>query len=171
MDIHPLLERFGAAAAACNSTAFAALFTDDGAYDDGFFGLHRGREAIAAMLVRFHVGGEQFCWQFHEPLASDTLAYTRYVFSYRSKEPESAGSLVVFEGMARLQLRGGLIADYAEVFDRGLAFVQLGYAEPRVHKLLGRYVQGWRNSETAQAHLRWREAHAVAAAPPRAGGG
>lgn len=158
MDIHPLLERFGAAAAACDSAAFAALFTEDGVYDDGFFGLHRGREAIAAMLVRFHVGGEQFRWQFHEPLASDTLAYTRYVFSYRSKEPESAGAPVVFEGMARLRLRGGLIADYAEVFDRGLAFVQLGYAEPRVHKLLGRYVQGWRDSEAVREHLRWREA-------------
>lgn len=158
MDIHNLLDRFGAAAAACDSAAFAALFTEDGAYDDGFFAQHRGREAIAAMLARFHVGGEQFRWQFHEPLASDTLAYTRYVFGYRSKEPESAGALVVFEGMARLRLSNGLIADYAEVFDRGMAFVQLGYAEPRVHKLLGRYVQGWRGGEVVREHLRWREA-------------
>lgn len=160
MDIQNLLGRFGAAAAACNTAAFAALFTEDGCYDDGFFGLHRGREAIAAMLARFHVGGEQFRWQFQEPLASDTLAYMRYVFSYRSKEPESLGRLVVFEGMARLRLRGDLIADYAEVFDRGMAFTQLGYAEPRVHKLLGRYVQGWRDSEAVREHLRWRDAAA-----------
>jgi hypothetical protein len=95
----------------------------------------------------------------------------RYVFSYRSKEPESTGSVVVFEGMARLQLRGGLIADYAEVFDRGMAFVQLGYAGPRVLKLLGRQVLAWRAGEAAQAHLRWREAHAAAAAPARVRGG
>lgn len=157
MDIENLLGRFGAHAAACDTAAFAALFTEDGAYDDGFFGLHRGRAAIAAMLARFHVGGEQFRWQFHEPLASDTLAYVRYVFSYRSKAPESAGALVVFEGMARLRLQGGLIADYAEVFDRGMAFVQLGYAEPRVHKLLARYVGAWRESEAVREHLQWRE--------------
>ena len=53
----------------------------------------------------------------------------RYCFSYVSKEPESAGQVVVFEGMARFRLEraaGGLagapgallIADYDEVFDR-----------------------------------------------------
>ena len=31
---------------------------------------------------------------------------------------------------------------YAEVFDRGVAFVQLGYETGRVRKLLDRYVAG-----------------------------
>lgn len=152
-----ILQTFTRAAAAGDRHAFAALFTPDGCYDDGFFGLHRGRDAIGAMLDRFHDGGERFRWQFHEPLANETLGYARYTFSYRARQPESAGRLIVFEGMARLRLHDGLIADYAEVFDRGLAFVQLGYETPRLRKLLDRYAQGWRDSEAAQRHVAWRE--------------
>ena len=45
---------------------FASLFTPDGC-----FGTHQGREAIAAMLERFHVGGERFEWQFLEPVCTE----------------------------------------------------------------------------------------------------
>lgn len=161
MDIDVLLTRFGAAAAAGDGTAFAALFTPDGRYDDGFFGVHEGRASIAAMLERFHVGGEDFRWQFLEPLGNGTLAYFRYIFSYRSKVPESAGQLVVFDGMARLRLQDGLIADYAEVFDRGVAFVQLGFSAPHVHRLLTRSADQLRGGALVQGHLRWRDARAA----------
>ena len=154
MDFVNLLRRFADAAARADTAGFAALFTPEGCYDDGFFGVHRGRAAIAAMLARFHEGGEAFRWQFDEPLADARIGYARYLFSYRSKQPESAGRLIVFEGMARLAFDGALIADYAEVFDRGVAFVQLGFAEPRIAKLLARYAQP---NERVRAHLAWRE--------------
>ncbi|MCW5634385.1 MAG: nuclear transport factor 2 family protein [Rubrivivax sp.] len=157
-----LLAAFEAASATRDVQRFAALFTPEGRYHDGFFGTHQGRDAIAAMLERFHVGGERFAWQFLEPVANESMGYARYCFSYVSKEPESAGQLVVFEGMARLKLEGGpdgtlLIADYDEVFDRGLAFVQLGYAGERVVKLLERFAESFRASPAVQAHLAWRE--------------
>ncbi|HEX6018226.1 MAG TPA: nuclear transport factor 2 family protein [Burkholderiaceae bacterium] len=149
------LERFATAVAAGDAEGFAALFTADGRYDDGFFGMHRGRTEIVAMLDRFHAGGEAFRWQFLEPLADERIGYARYLFSYRSKQPESPGRLIVFEGMSRFVFGGdGLIADYAEVFDRGVAFVRLGYAEPRVAKLLARYAQP---NERVRDHLTWRE--------------
>lgn len=155
MDFPDLLDRFASAAAAGDARRFAALFTPEGSYDDGFFGVHRGRTAIAAMLERFHAGGEAFRWQFAEPLADARIGYARYVFSYRSKQPESRGRLIVFEGMSRFAFGSdGLIADYAEVFDRGVAFVRLGYAEPRVAKLLARYAQP---NERVRDHLTWRE--------------
>lgn len=160
MPFEALLQAFTNAVATGDRKTFVSLFTPDGAYDDGFFGLHRGREAIGAMLDRFHEGGEMFRWQFFDPLASDALGYARYTFSYRSKQPESSGQLIVFEGMSRLRLEGGLIADYAEVFDRGMAFVQLGYETPRVRKLLDRYAREWRASERVQQHLAWREGQA-----------
>ena len=131
-----LLNRFTTAVAARDCEGFAALFTPQGCYDDGFFGLHQGRQAIAEMLDRFHVGGEDFFWQFHEPAQAGDIAYARYCFSYRSREPESAGQTITFEGIARFRLRDGLIEDYTEIFDRGVAFVQLGYATERVRKLL-----------------------------------
>jgi hypothetical protein len=174
MSFVSLLGAFEAAATR-DTARFAALFTPEGRYHDGFFGTHQGRAAIAAMLERFHVGGERFAWQFFEPVANEvagevaseiangSLGYARYCFSYVSKEPESAGQLVVFEGMARFRLEGGLIADYDEVFDRGMAFVQLGYAGERVVKLLKRYAQAWRESPRAREHVAWREQQALRA--------
>ena len=161
MSFQDLLDRFATAVAAADIQGFAALFTPDGCYHDGFFGLHQGREQIAAMLQRFHVGGEAFAWQFLEPLSSETAGYARYLFSYRSREPESAGRLIVFEGMARLRLHDGRIADYTEVFDRGLAFTQLGYAGARVLKLLGRYAAEAQAGDATRAHLAWRGARGL----------
>jgi hypothetical protein len=153
-----ILDRFAAAVAAQDSQGLAALFTFDGCYDDGFFGAHRGRDAIAAMLDRFHVGGEAFCWQFEEPVAQAGLGYASYCFSYRSREPDSVGELVVFDGVARFRLRDGLIAQYDEVFDRGMAFAQLRYPETRIRKLLDRYAAAFRASPTVQRHLAYRDA-------------
>lgn len=161
MRFESILERFAAAVAARDTSGFAALFTPDGCYDDYFFGRHEGRDAIAAMLDRFHVGGEAFHWQFVDPLQAGGLAYASYVFSYRSREPESAGGIVVFEGMSRLRLRDGLIADYRETFDRGVAFVQLGYETARIRKLLDRYAGGLVASPAVRRHLASREAAGI----------
>ena len=153
MDFDEILHRFSAAVAAHDSTGLAALFTPDGCYDDCFFGRHRGRDEIAAMLDRFHVGGEAFFWEFRNPLSDGASGYAGYLFSYRSKEPESAGRTIVFEGIARFTLRDGLIARYEEAFDRGVAFSQLGYATERIGKLLGRYARDLGQREEVAAHL------------------
>lgn len=158
MDFGTTLEGFAAAVAAHDSRGLAALFTPAGCYDDYFFGAHHGRDAIAAMLDRFYEGGEAFFWQFDDPVSGDGLGYASYCFSYRSREPGSAGELVVFEGIARFRLRDGLIAHYGEVFDRGVAFVQLGYETARVAKLLDRYRNGFRSSAKVARHLESREA-------------
>lgn len=161
MSFESILEQFTRAVAAHDSAGLAALFTEDGCYDDGFFGEHHGRAAIAAMLDRFYVGGEDFFWQFLEPVSAGGLGYARYCFSYRSREPESAGQVIVFEGMARFRLQDGRIAHYTEVFDRGVAFVQLGYQTPRVRKLLDRYADGMRRGPVADAHLSARRSRAA----------
>ena len=157
METFPaLLARFAAAATARDSRGLAALFAPDGCYDDYFFGPHAGRDAIAAMLERFHVGGEDFRWQFDDPVCDGRTGYAGYRFSYRSKEPESAGRTIVFEGIARFTLRDGLIERYAEVFDRGVAFTQLGYADARIVKLLARYAKAFVEGDAAREHLAWR---------------
>lgn len=158
MDFDTLLARFSRAAQTHDCEGLAALFTPEGVYDDYFFGAHAGRADIAAMLERFHVGGEAFCWEFVEPARAGDIGYAGYVFSYRSREPESAGRLIVFEGMARFRLQDGLIAHYSEVFDRGVAFSQLGYATERTAKLLARYAKGLHADPRVARHLERRQA-------------
>lgn len=148
-----MLAAFGGAVAARDGAALAALFTEDGVYDDPLFGAHAGREAIAAMLERFHVGGEDFFWTFDEVLVHGDLGYASYAFSYRSREPESAGRTVVFEGMARFRLRDGRIAHYGEQCDRGVAFAQLGYAPERIGRLAARFARAATDTPAVLRHL------------------
>ena len=159
MDIGTVLDRLAAAAMAGDAEGFAGLFSEDGIYDDFFFGPHRGRKAIAGMLERFSDGGEAFCWQFTEPIAGMGLAYATYAFSYRSKEPESAGRVIAWEAMVRLRLSpDGLITHYAECFDRGGAFTALGYHPDRIAKLLARYTATAFKSPSLKEHLGYRKA-------------
>jgi len=168
MTFETLLARFSAAVQAHDSSGLAALFTPDGVYDDYFFGRHTGRPEIAAMLDRFHVGGERFCWEFVEPACTGDLGYARYCFSYLSREPGTEGRLVMFDGIARMQLRDGLIADYAEAFDRGMAFAQLGYPPERIAKLAARYAAALHASPSAARHLEEVRAARLGGAPPSA---
>jgi len=165
MAFDALLARFSAAVQAHDSQGLAALFTPDGVYDDHFFGRHTGRPEIAAMLDRFHVGGERFCWEFLEPACAGDLGYARYCFSYLSREAGTEGRLVMFDGIARMRVRDGLIADYAEAFDRGMAFAQLGYAPERIAKLAARYAAGLHASPMAARHLEVRAARLAGASP------
>jgi hypothetical protein len=152
-DFPELLGRFAGLVEGNDGAGFAALFAPDGVYEDYFWGAHRGRAAIAAMLGRFHQGGEQFRWEFSEPLGDGRIGYARYRFSYRSRVPESAGQPIVFEGMSRVLINEGLIEHYAEVFDRGVAFVQLGYAPGKVTRLLEKYAATQNAEPGFRAHV------------------
>lgn len=129
MPFEDLLSRFAEAVRANDGAGLAALFTADGIYEDGFFGPHQGPSAIAAMLQRFHDGGRDYWWEFLEPLAAGDLGYASWRFSYASRRAGNEGAPVLFEGISRFRLRGGKIAHYFEVFDRGLALSQQGYPE------------------------------------------
>jgi hypothetical protein len=148
-----LLETFSACADANDGEGLARLFTPDGTYDDYFFGAHSGRPAIAAMLGRFHEGGMDYRWEFFEPLSDARLGYVRYRFSYRSKVPGSEGKPIAFEGMSVFHLRDGLIERYSEMFDRGVAFVQLGFAPGKVARLLEKYAEAQNAQPEFRAHL------------------
>jgi len=148
-----LLATFAARAEANDGAGFAALFTPGATYEDYFFGAHTGHAEIAAMLGRFFEGGEHYRWEFHEPLSDGRTAYARYRFSYRSKVPESAGRPIAFEGMCRMLLKDGLIEHYAEVFDRGVAFVQLGFPAGKVARLLEKYAAAQNATPGFRPHM------------------
>ena len=131
-----VLTSFVDAVPANHGRRLAMLFTKDGIYEDGFFGVHVGRSAIAAMLQRFHDTGSSYLWEFVDPVSSGAVGYVRFRFSYASRLPESIGRPVLFEGISCFQFRGELIAHYSEAFDRGVALTQLGFPAERIRRSL-----------------------------------
>lgn len=149
-----LLAAFTAAIVANDGAGLGALFTAQGVYADEFFGAHRGRAAIAEMLQRFHDTGSDYRWDFFEPIRDGTTGYARFVFSYRSRLPDSADTPVVFAGMSQFRFaEGGLIAHYREVFDRGVALAQQHFSAERLHRVVARAAAALRDTPEAQAHL------------------
>jgi hypothetical protein len=152
-DFPALLDRFAAAVVANDGAGLAALFTEDGTYDDGFFGAFTGRPAIAAMLQRFHDTGRDYRWDWSEPLSDGRTGYASWRFSYASRLPGCEGRPVMFEGMSRFLFRGDLIAHYAEAFDRGVALVQLAMPPDRIARILEKAAAEQNATPEARPHF------------------
>jgi limonene-1,2-epoxide hydrolase len=138
MDFPALLQAFAKAVQANDGAGLAALFAEDGVYDDGFFGPYQGRPAIAAMLQHFHDGGRDYWWEFEAPVCDGTDGYAQWRFSYASRLAGCEGRPVLFEGMSRFTLKDGQIMLYREMFDRGLALSQLNFVPERLARIVAK---------------------------------
>ncbi len=122
-----LLDRFTAAVESGDDDAFAALFCENGAYDDIFYGEFRGRDRLAEMLrEHFHGHARDFCWEMHDPVCDGRVGYAGYTFSYTSTMKRSEGRRVVFTGCSQFLLRDGLIESYREWAFGTAGLAQLG---------------------------------------------
>jgi hypothetical protein len=148
-----LLTTFADAVQANHGRRLAMLFTDDGIYEDGFFGVHTGRAAITAMLQRFHDTGSSYLWEFVDPVSDGVIGYARFRFSYNSRLLESTGRPVLFEGISCFRFYGDLIAHYSEAFDRGVALVQLDFPPERIRRILQKAAAAQNQLPEARRHL------------------
>ena len=148
-----VLTTFADAVEANDGPGLAQLFTEDGVYEDGFFGSHTGRPVIAAMLQRFHDTGSSYLWEFVDPVCNGVAGYARFRFSYTSRLRESIGRPVLFEGISCFRFRGELIAHYSEAFDRGAALVQLGFPAERIRRILEKAAAAQNRLREAGPHL------------------
>lgn len=154
MDFPALLIVFARSIEHRDAERLADLFADDGVYDDYFFGPSKpGRVGIRETVEHFYAGGTNYRWEFFSPLASNELAYASYRFSYDLTLPEASGARVVFEGVSRFELDGGRIKRYCEVFDRGMALAQVGFAPERLKKIALRYADELRRTPAIRPHL------------------
>ena len=153
VDFPALLQRFAAAVVANDGAGLAALFAEDGIYEDGFFGAHPGPDAIARMLARFHETGTDYRWDFFDPLTDGRIGYAHWRFSYAAKMPGAEGKPVLFEGISRFEFRGGRIARYSEAFDRGVALVQQDFPAERLRKILVKAAQAQNATPECRDHL------------------
>jgi hypothetical protein len=148
-----LLTAFAEAVQGNHGRRVAMLFTEDGIYEDGFFGSHTGRPAIAAMLRRFHDTGGNYLWEFLDPVSNGATGYARFRFSHTSRLPESVGRPALFEGVSCFRFRGTLIARYSEAFDRGVALVQLAFPAERIRRILEKTAAAQNQLPEALRHL------------------
>jgi len=152
-EFDSLLREFAAAGCANDATRFTALFTEDGTYEDDFFGLFRGRAAIAQMLQRFHDTGENYRWEFHDALCDGSRGYAWFRFSFASKMPGYEGKPVLITGISHFRFAGGLIVQYREVFDTGIALTQLGFPADRIKRILDKEAAAQNATAEARDHL------------------
>jgi len=151
-EFSALVTRLGAAATAGDGKAFAACFTPDGIYHDYIYGPHRGRDAIADMLQNlFHRDAAQYDWTFLDPVTDGHTGYARSLSRFVSTVPEFKGKQVVIDGISRFVLKDGLIGEYFESVNGGVAMAQLGVAPERMAKVFRRWSERLLgNSEVAR---------------------
>ena len=154
MDVITLLRTFCTSVETRDGKAFANLFTEDGVYHDVFYGAFAGRADIADMIDHhFYETAEDFRWDVHDPVSNGSTLYARYTFSYRSKLPEAKGGRAMFEGVAIMTLRDGLIASYQEVANTAPAFVDLNFAPERIAKIVGKQGAALKARPEMQRHV------------------
>jgi hypothetical protein len=152
-DFAELLARFGAAATAGDGRSFATCFTEDGVYHDYIYGPHRGRASIADMLENlFHRDASEYDWTFFDPVCVGDLAYARSLSRFVSTIPEFKGKEVVIDGISRFVLRDGLISEYHESVNGGVAQSQLGVASERMAKVMAKWTQRFRAEPEVKAY-------------------
>ena len=70
------------------------------------------------------------------------MGYAWSLSSFTSKIPQFKGQRVVIDGMSRFIVRDGLIAEYRESVNGGVAMAQLGVEPERMAKVFKRWT-GW----------------------------
>ncbi len=138
-----LLDEFTRSAESGDGVRFARHFTEDAVYYDYIYGPHRGRGEIAHMLTNlFHRDATDYRWEMFDPVFDGHHGYAWSLSSFTSTIPQFHGKRVVIDGMSRFVIRDGLIAEYRESVNGGVAMVQLGVEPERMAKVFSRWA-GW----------------------------
>jgi ketosteroid isomerase-like protein len=149
-----LLARFTGAAEAGDGAAFASCFTEDAVYHDYIYGNHIGRAQIARMLEGlFHRDASDYRWEMFDAVCDGSLGYARSLSSFVSRVPEFAGRQIVIDGISRFALRDGLIANYRESVNGGVAMAQLGVQPERMARIFSRRADWLKQSPEVREFL------------------
>ena len=138
-----LLSDFTHSAESGDGARFAQHFAEDGIYYDYIYGPHQGRANIAHMMQNlFHRDATDYRWEMFDPVFDGTMGYAWSLSSFVSTIPQYKGQRIVIDGMSRFILRDGLIAEYRESVNGGVAMLQLGVEPERMAKVFRRWT-GW----------------------------
>jgi hypothetical protein len=138
-----LLNEFTLSAESGDGARFAGHFTEHAIYHDYIYGPHKGRPEIAHMMQNlFHRDAAEYRWEMFDPVFDGEMGYAWSLSSFTSKIPQFEGKRVVIDGMSSFMVRDGLIAEYRESVNGGVAMTQLGVESDRMTKVFKRWT-GW----------------------------
>lgn len=139
-----LLEEMTLAAEAADGERFARCFAEEAIYYDYIYGAHHGRKDIAHMLQNLfrRDAGDDYRWEMFDPVFDGRMGYAWSLSSFTSLVPQFKGNFIVIDGMSRFIIRDGLIAEYREFVNGGVAMQQLGVEPARMGKVFTRWI-GW----------------------------
>ncbi len=150
-----LLEDFTASAESGDATRFAAHFTDDAVYHDYIYGPPTGRADIAHMMQGlFHRDAADYRWEMFDPVFDGAMGYAWSLSSFSSTIPQFAGQKIVIDGMSRFMVRDGLISEYREAVNGGVAMQQLGVAPDKMAKVFARWTGWLKERPETEAYLK-----------------
>lgn len=139
-DFRTLLTRMTSAICAGDADAAAACFLTEGVYHDGFYGEFRGQAEIGRMLREyFYRDARDFEWRVFDPVCDGRIGYARYEFSYQPTIAGAPPGRVGFPGISRVQIDGGCILHYGEIFERAPVLAKLGFSDLRILKSVRRW--------------------------------
>jgi ketosteroid isomerase-like protein len=140
-----LLNAFTLSAESGDGARFASHFTEDAIYYDYIYGAHKGRADIAHMMQNlFHRDAADYRWEMFDPVFDGEKGYAWSLSSFTSKIQQFEAKRVVIDGMSRFIVRDGLVAEYRESVNGGVAMAQLGVEPDRMAKVFKRWT-GWLN--------------------------
>jgi hypothetical protein len=90
----------------------------------------------------FHRDATDYRWEMFDPVFDGAMGYAWSLSSFTSTIPQFKGKRVVIDGMSRFIVRDGLIAEYRESVNGGVAMAQLGVEPERMAKVFKRWT-GW----------------------------
>lgn len=152
-DFRALLDRLQTAASTGDAAGFSDCFTPDGIYHDYVYGPFQGRANIAHMLSdHFHAACRDYDWRFFDAAISGDIGYAHSLSRFVSTMPAFEGKEVVIDGMSRFRMKDGLIDEYWETVNAGVAHVQLGVDPARSVKVFTRWAKELRERPDAAAY-------------------
>lgn len=152
-DFATLVAHFASAATAGDGNALAACFTEDGVYFDYIYGPHKGRASIANMLENlFHRDADGYNWKFFDPVVNGNIGYAHSLSRFVSTIPDFKNREVVIDGTSRFILKDGLIAEYHESVNGGVAQSQLGVPPERMAKVMAKWTKRFRERPDVEAY-------------------
>lgn len=153
MEFEKLIKEMTSAIVVCDGARAAACFTDEGFYDDIFYGVFR--KAVIPDLVEnhFHRDSENLVWEICETASTTQVGFARYIFSYDSKLSEAKGKRAIFEGVSVCRLYSGKIVSYHEVANVHTGLSMMDFQPVRLSKIAQRQAKSLR-SKVSNIHIK-----------------